>query len=410
MSTASAAPRQLPVWAIILTAGVIVGMAMGLRQVMGLYLQPMTTELGIGREPFSNSMAIANLVWGVGSIIAGAVADKFGAGRVIVASVLATFAGLYVMYAATSPMDLYLSGVLLGIGVCGTGMSALVGAVGRAVPAEKRTAAIASLGMAAGIGGFVAFPYTHLLIEWLGWQSSLLVLAGTALVMLPLAYGLSGKPVTQQGQAKPQSLMGAFREAFNHPSFWLLTAGFFVCGFHVAFYSVHLPAFVVDKGLDASVGVVALMAVGIANIVGTYIAGQSARVVERRVGLAFIYFMRCFAFLGLLFLPISGPMVVFVSALLGLFWLSTVPLTSSLVAIFFGTTWMSMLFGFVFLSHQVGSFLGLWMAGRLYDMTGSYDAMWWISVALGLFAAAVHLPIREKPVARLAEPSVVAAS
>jgi predicted MFS family arabinose efflux permease len=155
---------------------------------------------------------------------------------------------------------------------------------------------------------------------------------------------------------------------------------------------------------------VALMAVGIANIIGTFAAGQSARVVERRVGLAFIYFMRCFAFLGLLFLPINGPVVVFVSALLGLFWLSTVPLTSSLVAIFFGTTWMSMLFGFVFLSHQVGSFLGLWLAGRLYDMTGSYDAMWWISIALGLFAAAIHLPILEKPVARLAEPSVAAAS
>lgn len=392
---------RIPTWAIILTAGLIVGMAMGLRQVMGLYLRPMTTELDIGREPFSNAMAIANLVWGVGAVLAGAIADKYGAGRVIVASALATSAGLYVMYAAQSPAELYASGVLLGIGVCGTGVTALVGAVGRAVAPDRRTAAIAALGMAGGIGGFVAFPYAHVLIEWLGWQMSLIALASTAAVMIPLAYPLSGTPAIQESLAKPQTLKEAFNEAFSHPSFWLLTAGFFVCGFHVAFYSVHLPAFVADQGLDASVGVWALMAVGIANIVGTWLAGQSSRFVEKRVGLSFIYFMRCFVFLGLLFLPINGPVVIFLSTLLGLFWLSTVPLTSGLVATFFGTTWMSMLFGFVFLSHQVGSFAGLWLAGRLYDITGSYDAMWWTSVGLGLFAAAVHWPIREIPVPRL---------
>lgn len=409
MTTRSSTAR-LPTWAIILTAGLIVGMAMGLRQVMGLYLKPMTTELDIGREPFSNAMAIANLVWGVGAVLAGAIADRYGAGRVIVGSALSTCAGLYLMYAAQSPVELYVSGVLLGIGVCGTGVTALVGAVGRLVVPDKRLAAIASLGMAGGIGGFVAFPYAHVLIEWLGWQMSLLVLAATAALMIPLAWPLSGKPATQHAAAtKPQSLKEAFREAFAYPSFWLLTAGFFVCGFHVAFYSVHLPVFVADKGLDASVGVWALMAVGIANIIGTYLAGQSGRLVEKRVGLSVIYFMRCFVFLGLLFLPINGPMVILLSAMLGLFWLSTVPLTSGLVATFFGTTWMSMLFGFVFLSHQLGSFGGLWLAGRLYDLTGSYNAMWWISVALGLFAAAVHWPIRERPVARLAAERAVAA-
>jgi len=401
MTTRSPAAK-LPTWAIILSAGVIVATAMGLRQVMGLYLKPMTTELDIGREPFSNAMAIANLVWGVGAVAAGAIADKYGAGRVIVGSALSTSLGLYLMYAASSPMELYVSGVLLGIGVCGTGVTALVGAVGRLVVAEKRTAAIASLGMAGGIGGFIAFPYAHVLIEWLGWQMSLIVLAVTAAGMIPLAWPLSGKPKTQDANLKPQSLKEAFDEAFAYPSFWLLTAGFFVCGFHVAFYSVHLPAFVADKGLDASVGVWALMAVGIANIIGTYVAGQSARFVEKRLGLSVIYFMRCFVFLGLLFLPINGPVVILLSTMLGLFWLSTVPLTSGLVATFFGTTWMSMLFGFVFLSHQIGSFAGLWLAGRLFDVTGSYDAMWWISVALGLFAAMVHLPIREQPVPRLA--------
>jgi len=405
MTTRSPAAK-LPTWAIILSAGVIVATAMGLRQVMGLYLKPMTTELDIGREPFSNAMAIANLVWGVGAVAAGAIADKYGAGRVIVGSALSTSLGLYLMYAATSPMELYVSGVLLGIGVCGTGVTALVGAVGRLVVAEKRTAAIASLGMAGGIGGFIAFPYAHVLIEWLGWQMSLIVLAVTAAAMIPLAWPLSGKPKTQDANLKPQSLKEAFDEAFAYPSFWLLTAGFFVCGFHVAFYSVHLPAFVADKGLDASVGVWALMAVGIANIIGTYVAGQSARFVEKRLGLSVIYFMRCFVFLGLLFLPINGPVVILLSTMLGLFWLSTVPLTSGLVATFFGTTWMSMLFGFVFLSHQIGSFAGLWLAGRLFDLTGSYDAMWWISVALGLFAATVHLPIREQPVPRLAGSTV----
>jgi predicted MFS family arabinose efflux permease len=400
---------RFPIWAIILTAGVIVGAAMGLRQVMGLYLKPMTTDLGIGREPFSNAMAIANLVWGVGAIVAGAIADKYGAGRVIVTSASSTAAGLLIMYAAQTPLDLYLSGLLLGIGVCGTGVTALVGAVGRLAPPEKRTAAIASMGMAGGIGGFIAFPYAHLLIEQLGWQTSLLVLAATALVMIPLAYPLSGRPQTQLTAEKPQSLRAAFAEAFAHPSFWLLTAGFFVCGFHVAFYSVHLPAFVADKGLDASVGVWALMAVGIANIIGTYLAGQSGRIVEKRIGLSVIYFMRSFAFLGLLFLPMNGPVVILVSALLGLFWLSTVPLTSGLVAVFFGTTWMSMLFGFVFLSHQVGSFAGLWLAGRLYDMTGSYDTMWWICIGFAVFAAAIHWPIKERPVARLARPGGLAA-
>lgn len=390
-----------PLWIIILSAGLIVGIAMGLRQVAGLYLPPMTKELGIGREPFSNAMALANLMWGVGAVFAGMIADRYGAGRVVVTGALSTMIGTYLMYAAQSGFDLLVSGIVLGIGVSGTGITSLVGAVGRAAPPEQRTAAIASLGMAGGIGGFVAFPYTHLLMDLLGWKTSLLVLVATCAVMLPLALPLSGKPAAEAGIAKPQSLGEAFKEAFTHPSYLLLVTGFFVCGFHVAFYSVHLPAFVADKGLDNGVAVIALTMVGLANLAGTYVAGQSARFVEKRKGLSFIYFGRCFVFLGLLFLPITPATVILLSTLLGFLWLSTVPLTSSLVATFFGTTWMSMLFGVVFLSHQVGSFVGLRLAGYLYDMTKSYDAMWWISIALGLFAALVHWPIREHPVARL---------
>ncbi len=390
-----------PLWVVILAAGLICGIAMGLRQVMGLYLPPMTGELGIGREPFSTAMAVANLTWGLGAVFAGMVADRYGTGRVVVSGVLATMAGMYVMYAAVSGFDLLLSGILLGIGVSGTGITSLVGAVSRAAPPDKRTSAIASLGMAGGIGGFVAFPYTHLLMDLAGWKLSLLLLMTTTAVMLPLAWPLSGKPASAPGLLATQTLSEALREACSHPSYLLLLAGFFVCGFHVAFYGVHLPAFVADKGLDGSVAVIALTMVGLANLVGTYLAGLSARFIEKRRGLSLIYFGRCFIFLGLLFLPITPTTVIVLSALLGLFWLSTVPLTSSLVATFFGTRWMSMLFGVVFLSHQLGSFSGLLLAGTLYDLTKSYDMMWWISIALGLFAAAIHWPIQERPVARL---------
>jgi MFS family permease len=385
---------------VILAAGLIVGIAMGLRQVMGLYLPPMTKDLGIGREPFSMAMAVANLVWGFGAIFAGMIADRYGAGRVVVAGTVATMAGMYLMYAAQSGYDLLISGVLLGIGVSGAGLNSVIGAVGRAAPPEKRTSAIASLGMAAGIGGFVAFPYTHLLMDTFGWKTSLLLLLATTAVMLPLARTMAGKPTA--GMVDTQGLGSAFVEALTHPSYLLLVTGFFVCGFHVAFYGVHLPGFVADKGLEPGVAVIALTMVGLANLVGTFIAGQSGRFMEKRRGLSLIYFGRCFIFLGLLFLPITPETVIGLSILLGLFWLSTVPLTSSLVAVFFGTRWMSMLFGVVFLSHQLGSFSGLWLAGYLYDQTKSYDMMWWISIALGLFAAAVHWPIQERPVARLA--------
>ena len=397
---AEAAPqlRTRPVWLVVLAAGTIVAMAMGLRQVMGLYLKPITTDLGIGREPFSNAMALANLVWGICAIFTGAIADKFGAGRVIVVCAAATIGGLLAMMSATSSEWLYLSGVLTGIGIAGTGVTALVGAVGRLVPEDKRLAAMASMGMAGGIGQLIAFPMTHLLIEYTGWKMSLGVLAAICLTMFPLAWPISGKPQPLAANVKSQSLGEAIRDAAVHPSYWLLTIGFFVCGFHVAFYGVHLPAFVSDKGLPAWVGVWALMAVGIANIFGTYMAGQSGRWVEKRVGLAFIYFMRIFAFLGLLYLPMTPETVIGISALLGVFWLSTVPLTSGLVAMFFGTQWMSMLFGFVFLSHQLGSFAGLWLAGTTYDATKSYDFMWWISIALAVAAVLIHLPIRERPV------------
>jgi predicted MFS family arabinose efflux permease len=401
MQRQSANPA-LPLWLLILIVGTIVGVSMGRTQSMGLYLPPVTKALDIGREPFGLAMALAQLTLGLGAPFFGGLIDKFGAGRIVVICLLAAIASLYLMYAASSANDLLISGVLLGIGVSGTGITALVGTIGRLAPPEKRLSAIASIGMAAGIGGFVALPVMHLLIELVGWQQSLVWLMAITALLIPLAWPIGGKPVRHDGPVRDQTLMEALREAFQHPSFWLLTAGFFVCGFHVAFIMVHLPAFTVDQGLPSWVGPYALSVVGIANIVGTFIAGQSGRFIEKRRGLSLIYFGRAILFLGFLFLPITPVSVIVICGLLGLLWLSTIPLTSGLVATFFGTTWMSMLFGIVFLSHQLGSFLGVWLGGRLYDMTKSYDAMWWISIALGLLAALINWPIKEKPVARLA--------
>ena len=394
--------KTRPLWLIVLAAGLIVGTAMGLRQVLGLYMRPLTMELGIGREPFSNAMAVANLTWGLGAVFAGAMADRYGAALVAVIGTLASAASFLLLHFAQTPRDLMIAGVMMGIGVGGTGITALIGAVGRAAPPEKRTAAIAAIGMASGIGGFLAFPYVHALIESFGWRPSLTIVALTCASLLPLTWLLRGKPQAPLTGTKAQSLTEAFREAFGHSSFWLLTGGFFVCGFHVSFYSVHLPAFVQDQGLGVWVGVWALMILGLANILGTWLAGQSSRFIEKRVALSAIYAMRAVVFVGIIYLPTTPVTIIGLTALLGIGWLSTIPLTSGLVATFFGTGWMSMLFGFVFLSHQLGSFAGLYLAGVLYDATHSYTAMWWICAGLGVFASLMHLPIRERPVSRLA--------
>jgi len=395
--------RALPLWALILIVGTIVGLSMGRAQSMGLYLAPITRALGVGRESFGLAMALAQLTMGFGAPFSGALIDKFGAGRVIVVCVLTAIAGLYVLYAANSSVDLLLSGVLMGIGVSGTGLTSLVGTIGRLAPPEKRLSAIASVGMAAGIGGFVALPVMHLLIELGGWQQSLLWLMAITALLLPLAWPIGGKPVhNKAGAVRDQTMVEALGEALRHPDYWLLTVGFFVCGFHVAFIMVHLPAFTLDQGLPSWVGPYALSMVGIANIIGTFLAGQSGRFLEKRQGLSLIYLGRAVLFLGFLYLPMTPASVIIICGLLGLLWLSTIPLTSGLVATFFGTTWMSMLFGIVFLSHQLGSFLGVWLGGRIFDMTKSYDAMWWISIALGVLSALINWPIREKPVQRLA--------
>ncbi|MGI9425509.1 MAG: MFS transporter [Hyphomicrobiaceae bacterium] len=400
--------ERLPVWAVILACATVAAIGMGIRQAMGLYLKPISDELGFGREVFSISIAIANIVWGVMAPFSGAVSDKYGCGRVVIFGGLTTALGLWLMHTATSELHLYVAGIFLGFGVAGAGINALVGAAGRAAPPEQRTAAIAKIGIGSGLGLLIALPYAHFLIEWLGWKASLAVLASSALLILPLAWPVSGRPSRVASQEREQSVGEALKEAFSYPSFWLLNAGFFVCGFHVVFYLTHLPSYVADLGLDASYGVIGLTVIGVGNLVGTYLAGVWGKNHSKKLGLCFIYFGRAVLFLGFLYLPMDGPMIVIMSAALGLFWLSTIPLTSTLVATFFGPTWMTMLYGIVFFSHQVGSFLGAWMAGYLYDKTQSYDIMWWISVALGLFAALIHLPIREQQVERRAPAPVPA--
>jgi predicted MFS family arabinose efflux permease len=406
----NAAPaRQASFWVIMLSAATVAAVGMGIRQVMGLFLRPVSEDLGIGREAFGFAIAIANIAWGIAAPFTGAVADKFGSGRVVLFGASCTAAGLLMMCLATSEVHLVIAGLFLGLGTAGAGVNAMVGTVARAAPPAIRTAAISWIGMGAGVGVFVALPYTHLLIESLGHKMALVVLAGTAFIMLPLAWAVRGKPVHAVTTVKAQTLKEALVEACRHPSFLLLNAGYFVCGFQLIFYSVHLPAYVADQGLPANVAIISLTCVGVGNLLGTWLAGQSAHYFPRRYTLSFIYLGRAVIFLGFLFLPISGPMVIISSALLGLLWLSTVPLTSSLVGVFFGPVWITMLYGLVFLSHQLGSFAGVWLAGYMYDLTKSYDAMWWICIGLGVFAALVHWPIVESPVARLRQPMVAPA-
>jgi predicted MFS family arabinose efflux permease len=401
-------PRAFPLWAIVLAGAIVAGIGMGLRQIMGLYLKPMTEHLGIGREAFSLAIALANIVWGCAAPFIGAASDKYGAGKVLFFGSGCTAIGLILMVTAKTDVDLLISGVFLGFGVAGAGVTAMVGAIGRAAPPERRTQAISMLGIGSGVGTLVALPYAHLLIEGLGWQASLVIMAITALVMWPLALVVGGRPAESASKVAPQTLGESLAEAFRHPSFLLLAAGFFVCGFQVAFYALHIPAYVADRGFDPMVGVISLTMVGLGNLIGTWAAGLSASYFPKQYTLAFIYLGRCVVFLCFLYLPITPTLVIALSFILGLLWLSTVPLTSSLVATFFGPAWMTMLFGVVFLSHQVGSFAGVWMAGKFFDMTRSYDLMWWISIGLGIFAALVHWPISQEPVARL-KPSLAGA-
>jgi predicted MFS family arabinose efflux permease len=376
-------------------AGVILVVTTGFRQVSGLYMIPVTECLGTGLEPFARSMALVSLVWGISGIFASAIADRFGAGRVLFAGIALMMFGYFLLYAVSTVSDLTWSGIFIGLGVGVCGQSVMVGLIGRAAMPEQRSSALASISIANAIGNFVALPYTQFFIETLGWQGSLLVVVSTLACLLPIALLIRDAPLAA-ATSKPQSIRDALEEAIRWPSYWLLIAGFFVCGFHVGFYAVHLPAYVTSLGMDSRIGVIALTMVGIANVAGAWLAGRSASYFQQRRVLSFIYLARSIIFLGLIFLPKSPAVIILVSALLGLFWLATMPLTSGLVATFFGTTWLALLFSFVGFAHQLGGFVGVWLAGVLFDATKSYDVMWWLAAALSLVAALLHWPIRER--------------
>jgi MFS family permease len=389
---------------VVLAAGCLIAMVgFGIRSVFGLFLEPMTAMHGWGRETFALAMAIQNLLWGIGLPVAGALADRFGPVRVIAGGALVYALGVWGIAEAESPLALYVfGGLVTGLGVAFTAFSLALAAMARVVGPRRRSLAL-GVGTAAGSIGQVVFsPLTHAFIASHGWYATLLILATTALVLLPLAFVLPGGAGSGAVAQREQSLTGALREAMGHRGYVLLTLGFFVCGFHVAFITVHFPAYVRDLGLAPEVGAYAIALVGAFNIVGSLLSGAAGQRFSKRASLAAIYAGRAVVIAALLLATPSAWVIYLFAAAMGLLWLSTVPLTTGIVAQVFGLRYMATLFGIVFLSHQLGSFLGVWLGGWVHDATGSYDPIWWAGVLLGVVAALLHLPIDERPLPRLA--------
>jgi predicted MFS family arabinose efflux permease len=378
----------------------IVLLSFGIRSSFGLFLQPMSLDLGWGREVFALAIAIQNLLWGLSQPFVGAIADKWGTARTILGGGLLYIVGVYLMSTTSSPAELYFSaGVLVGLGLSGTGFGAVLAAVGRSVPAERRSVALGITTAVGSLGQFLLPPIGQAFLSTYGWQSALALLAFGSIAMLFAAGGLRGR-VETSGQ-RQQTIREALSEAGHHSGFLYLTAGFFVCGWHVAFIAVHLPAYLADGGIPTKVAAWCLALIGLFNVVGSYVAGVLGGRLSKKYCLSFLYLTRSVVILAFIMAPLSVGSALLFSAAMGLLWLSTVPLTSGLVAQIFGPRYMATLFGIVFLSHQVGSFLGVWLGGYLYDAYGSYDLIWWLSIALGLVAALLHWPIDEREVPRL---------
>ena len=393
----------------------------GARSIFGLFLEPMSAARGWGRETFALALAVQNLVWGASLPVAGALSDRFGPSRVLAVGALVYALGIRAMAYTESPAVLQLTaGILVGVGVAFTAFTIALAAMAKVVGPERRSLAL-GLGTAAGSFGQVVFsPLGQTLIDAHGWEAALVNLSATVLVIAPLALLLPGvgRPAAPEpgateaggtragagaepaGAEPEQSLAAAVREAMGHRGYGLLTAGFFVCGFHVAFITVHFPAYVLDLGLPAAVGAGAIAVIGLFNIVGSLASGAAGQRWSRKYGLSTIYGLRAVAITALMLAPKTAAVIYAFSAAMGLLWLSTVPLTTGIVGRIFGLRYLATLFGFVFLSHQLGSFLGVWLGGRLYDATGSYDAIWWAGVVLGLAAALIHLPIDDRPIVR----------
>jgi MFS family permease len=410
------APQEtrLGIWRtpiVILACGCLVAMlGFGARAGLGFFLTPMSRAYGWDREVFSLALAIQMLLWGAAQPFCGALADRFGPTRVLSIGAVLYALGLASMAYASSPGLLNLSaGVVIGFGLAGSSFTIVIGAFGKLMPPQWRTLAFGAGTAAGSFGQFLFSPLTVGLIDGFGWQHTLLIFAAVVLLVAPLSLALAlprDAAVPAAGAApRQQSVTQALAEALGHRSYVLLVLGFFTCGFQIFFIAVHLPAYLVDRGLPAWTGGWTLGVIGLFNIVGAIVAGWLSATMPKRYILSFIYFARAFAILVYIMLPPSSAATVVFGAVLGLLWLSTVPPTSGLVAVMFGTRWLAMLFGFVFFSHQVGGFLGVWLGGVLFERTGSYDAVWWLAILLGLLSAAINLPIIEKPVERLAAAS-----
>jgi len=389
---------------LIATGCLLLLLSFGFRSSFGLFVRPITEANGWGRETISMALAIQNLVWGIVAVFAGGLADRFGNVKVVVAGTLVYSLGMVTMAGVDSRWMLHSSaGILVGAGIAGTSFGIVLPAMARAVGEERRQMAL-GLGTAAGsFGQFAVVPLAQQMIDGFGWITALNVLAAAALVMALLAIPLA--PYSGKGEITPiqkdQTVSEALQEALHHRSFLLLVTGFFVCGFHVAFITAHMPAFLVDKGFDAQLGAWSIAIIGLCNVVGAFLSGIWSGRIFKRYLLVGIYIGRGIAITLFLLIPMTLPSVLFFSAVMGFLWLATVPPTSGLVAVMFGTRYMALLYGIVFLGHQIGSFSGVWLGGWLYDRSGSYDGVWWLGVAFGIMAAVVHWPIEERPVGRL---------
>ena len=393
---------KLSIPQLLLCGAAIVTLSMGIRHGFGLWLLPITQAKEWSRETFAFAIAIQNLAWGVSGIFAGMAADRFGAFKVIAVGAVLYALGLVGMAHAPTPLLFTLStGILIGLAQAGTTYAVVYGVIGRNVSAEKRSWAMGVTAAAGSFGQFLMVPVEGFLITRFGWQEALSWLGFAALLMAPLAWGLREPGFAANALIKrDQTIFQALREAFKYPSFQLLMAGYFVCGFQVVFIGVHMPSYLKDKGLSPQVASYALALIGLFNVFGTYAAGVLGQKLPKRNILAFIYLARSFAIVAFLVVPLSPASVYVFASVMGLLWLSTVPVTNATVAQIFGVAHLSMLSGFVFFSHQIGSFLGVWLGGYLYDRTGSYDIVWYIAIALGVFAALVNLPVKELAILR----------
>lgn len=391
---------------IVLCGCLIALITFGPRASSGLFQIPMTVEYGWGRDVFGLAIAVQNLLWGLGQPFAGAVADRFGAFRVLCVGAILYALGLVVMANASSPGMLHLgAGVLIGFGLSGCSFNLVLGAFGKLLPESWRPMAFGAGTAAGSFGQFLFPPIGNLLIDSFGWHQALMVFAASVLLVLPLAVALATRPVEAAGQGGPapvpgQSIRQALSEAFRHRSYVLLVLGFFTCGFQLAFITVHLPAYLRDAGLSAAVGGWTLAVIGLANAFGSLTSGWLSTRMSKRWLLAWIYLGRAVAIAAFILLPATPTTSIAFGVAIGLLWLSTVPPTSSLVMLMFGTRYMAMLYGFAFFSHQVGGFLGVWLGGLLYEAYGNYTFVWWLSIALGVASALINLPIKEKPVER----------